>query len=79
MPSCYATLTSLDLAEIAMPTQIGQPTNGREENLGEDLRASQERRHHSRVCKELDAGEEERIHQIADRNRRNEGRQRRAQ
>jgi len=25
MPSCCATRTSLDLAEIAMPTQIDQP------------------------------------------------------
>ena len=80
MPSCCATRMSLDRAEIAMPTQIDQPARS-------GVKSSWARRSGPRrsadatagLREQLDAGEEEGVDRVRDRERRDEGRQRLAQ
>ena len=53
--SCWATRTSLERVEIAMPTQIDQHgEQRREEHLGEHVRPVEDRRRDRRLCEEPD-------------------------
>jgi hypothetical protein len=58
--TCAALRGSLDLAETAMPTQMDQAArSGGEHDLGEQLRALDERGCHARPREELHRGHEE--------------------
>ena len=79
-PSCWATRTSLDRVEIAMPTQIDQPASS-------GVKTSWASRSGPRIsadatpgwAKSSTQGQEEGVDRVRDRHRRDEGRQRLAE
>ena len=62
-----------------MPTQIDQPASSGVKSSWARIRGPQDRRRHGRLCEELDAGEEEGVDRVGDRQRRDERRQRLAE